>query len=204
MPPNRHHRQRPIIPKNRRWLVWIVLALVGVGATIYRDTTRQPSGNAPASGSIAGRATAGDGDSLRIQSTRVRLVDIDALELDQCCRDRTGALIRCGEVSRAHLRRLIGGREVSCTWREADPNGRALATCTAVGENLNARMVEDGFAIQYYRRSRGGWQPSPVYRAEAERARAASRGLHSYREMEPPHVLRANRRNGAPPRISGC
>lgn len=159
----------------------------------------------PSSGEITAPAVAVDGDSLRIGRLRIRLIDIDAPELHQCCKAAGGALVKCGEISREHLRRLIANRDVSCAWREVDQNDRALATCHAGGVNLNARMVEDGEAIPYHRRhGANSWQASPRYAPEHARASAARQGLHGYADYEPPHVLRANERQHHRPRIPGC
>lgn len=184
-------------------VVVFALAIAGNLSDWPFGTPRDPQ--TPSSGEITEPAMASDGDSLRIGRLRIRLVDIDAPELHQCCRDAGGHLNKCGEISRDHLRGLIANRDVSCTWREVDQNDRALATCHAGDINLNARMVEDGEAIPYHRRhGANSWQASPRYHSEQARASSARRGLHGYADFEPPHILRANERQHQKPRISGC
>ncbi|MEQ9571373.1 MAG: thermonuclease family protein, partial [Nitratireductor sp.] len=60
-----------------------------------------------------GLASVGDGDSLTLAGRRIRLVGIDAPELQQSCR-RDGADYACGRTARETLRALVGQRAVVC------------------------------------------------------------------------------------------
>ena len=48
-----------------------------------------------------------DGDTVEIESTKLRLVGIDASEIDQLCLDRNGQRWACGVASRDELIRQI-------------------------------------------------------------------------------------------------
>lgn len=108
-----------------------------------------------------------DGDSMFVGGREVRLEGIDAPEGRQTCM-RNGQSWPCGEDARRHLAQLIGNAPVICRGEKSDQHGRLLGTCEAGGRDLNAAMVEDGFAVSYGR-----------YRNEEARAHAARRGLWS-------------------------
>jgi endonuclease YncB( thermonuclease family) len=120
---------------------------------------------------ILGAVRVGDGDSLDIGATRIRLHGIDAVELAQHCKDTAGADYACGEDAKRTLEDLVRGKTVRCDERHGvDQYGRIAAVCTADGLNLNAAMVEAGFAIAYR-------QHSLAYVPNEERAKAAKKGL---------------------------
>jgi endonuclease YncB( thermonuclease family) len=116
---------------------------------------------------FAGHLRIADGDSLELDGVRIRLLGIDAPELDQTCR-AAGEPHPCGREAREHLLHLIGGRPVTCLSTELDRYGRRLGHCRAGDVDLNAEMVRTGWAVAY-----GGYD-----REEAE-ARAHGRGLWS-------------------------
>lgn len=114
---------------------------------------------------IAGAAAVGDGDSLTIGGERIRLIGIDAPELDQTCRrdDRDYA---CGRQSRQALVALIGALAVACEGRGKDRYERLLADCRAGDVDLGRAQVEAGWAVAY-----------GDYEREEAAAREAGRGL---------------------------
>lgn len=95
-----------------------------------------------------------DGDSLRCDGERIRLIGIDAPELADSprCKDARKARSDCDQkravASRDYLRSLTRG-EVRCTVEVRDRYGRALARCSAGGVDLNAAMVRAGHARRY-------------------------------------------------------
>jgi endonuclease YncB( thermonuclease family) len=112
-----------------------------------------------------GTAIVNDGDTLTVSGERIRLVGIDAPELDQNCQ-RDGGAYPCGRLSRSALAERIGGRAVTCRGAERDKYDRLLAECSAGGVDLNAAQVRAGWAVAY-----GGYE-----REEGE-ARAARAGI---------------------------
>jgi endonuclease YncB( thermonuclease family) len=111
-----------------------------------------------------------DGDTVAIGATHVRLQGIDAPETDQFCLNATGVRWTCGIEARDRLAAHIAGREISCTPNGVDVYRRTLAVCTLEGADLNAWMVEEGWALAYV-------QYSSAYRVAEERARTHLRGL---------------------------
>src|SRR5689334_19729601 len=63
----------------------------------------------PPPATVNGRATAVDGDTLRIGDTRIRLLGLDAVEFDQTCTSGTGASWDCGRDARSFLADLVKG-----------------------------------------------------------------------------------------------
>lgn len=119
---------------------------------------------------VVGNAFVADGDTLTISSTRIRLVDIDAPELDQNCLDAQGRDWPCGRQASSQLRSRVRGRDLTCQPKSLDRFGRTLATCTLPdGSNVNAWMVQHGWAVT------SGY--AEVYGSEQAEAKSAKRGL---------------------------
>jgi endonuclease YncB( thermonuclease family) len=121
-----------------------------------------------------------DGDTLDMRDGRIRLVGIDAPELDQTC-DNGIAIYDCGREARERLRQLVGGDHITCATRRKDRYGRFLATCHAGEVNLAARMVETGWAVA-----------AGDYDLAEMRARTARRGIWAG-NFERPSDWRATR-----------
>jgi len=101
----------------------------------------------PAPTPLNGRAIAADGDSLRLGEERVRLLGIDAPELDQPCDRRGGTQWPCGVHARDRLATLLRGGDVQCVGEGRDRYNRVLARCTVGGRDLAGQMVASGLAI---------------------------------------------------------
>lgn len=132
------------------------IALVAVAAGLLGP------GYAP----VTGPARASDGDSFRLGGERIRLLDIDAPELDQTCEDAAGAEWPCGRAARSEMARLLASGDVDCQPQDRDQYGRLLARCDVAGRDLAAAMVVSGLAL-----ANGG------YFAEEREAREARRGI---------------------------
>lgn len=131
---------------------------------------------------LTGVARAGDGDSLTIRETRVRLFGIDAPEFDQLCH-RGGSKWECGREAADQLSRLVTGRHVFCLPVGTDQHERVLARCTAGAVDVNRTMVASGYAVAFRRYSTD-------YVTAEDSAKAARRGLWSG-TFEMPAELRA-------------
>lgn len=95
-----------------------------------------------------------DGDSLRCDGERVRLIGIDAPEMADSprCHDARKARSDCDQgraiASRDYLQSLTRGK-VRCETVSRDAYARVLARCWSGGVDLNAAMVEAGHAKPY-------------------------------------------------------
>jgi endonuclease YncB( thermonuclease family) len=128
---------------------------------------------APGEEVIVGRATAMDGDSLRVDGVEIRLEGIDAPELAQLC-ERNGEPWRCGREARTVLAEALRGEIVTCRVASRDRYRRRLARCEAKGRDIGGLLVSEGWALAY-----------GAYEREERRARRARSGLWSGRFERP-------------------
>jgi endonuclease YncB( thermonuclease family) len=119
---------------------------------------------------ISGVPRVVDGDTLAIGAMKVRLEGIDAPETDQICLAATGVHWTCGIEARDRLKAHIEDQAVVCLSNSTDVYQRSLATCSLKGDNLNAWMVQEGWALAYLKYS-------SVYQQVEEDARVHQRGL---------------------------
>jgi endonuclease YncB( thermonuclease family) len=120
-------------------------------------------------GEILGAAQVVDGDTITIGMERIRLFGIDAPEGKQSC-TRDGLSWLCGQEAAKALREKVAGQIVKCDMRDHDRYGRTVAICYLKGEDLNAWLVSEGWALAYK-------SFSHRYTTEEESARTAKRGL---------------------------
>ena len=141
---------------------------------------------------IYGLAAGGDGDSLTIGPTRVRLFGVDAPEFDQVCK-RGNAQWACGQEAASRLAKLVTGREVRCLPVSEDQYGRMLARCSVGGVDVNRTMVSTGYAVAYR-------QYSTDYVRDEEKAKLARLGLWSGTFVVPSEVRASGRAKTSPVR----
>lgn len=108
-----------------------------------------------------------DGDTIKVrcgdgEQERVRLAEIDAPESQQAF----------GARAKQHLSDLIFGKDVQLQVKETDRYGRLVAHVIVSGENINFRMVQDGYAWCYIQ-----YMQDPSCPGRQEEARSARRGL---------------------------
>jgi endonuclease YncB( thermonuclease family) len=97
---------------------------------------------------VEGRARVVDGDTLRVGGVDIRLRGLDAPERRQSCFvDRRS--YACGETAREALQRRIGSEPIRCRISGRDRYQRALAHCSAGGQDLGAWLVREGIAVAY-------------------------------------------------------
>ena len=116
-------------------LLYLLILLFTYGTPVHAQITTGPT-------SVI------DGDTLDIHGTRIRLFGIDAPESGQSC-VTDGKRWRCGQQASLALADKIGRRTVSCEQRDIDRYKRIVAVCRAGGEDLNAWMVSQGWALAY-------------------------------------------------------
>lgn len=106
------------------------------------------------------------------------MAGIDAPEAKQTCEAPNGQPWPCGKSATQALIDKIHGRPVTCQSTKRDRYRRQISVCYAGEENLNAWMVQNGWALAYRKYSKD-------YVAEEAKASAAGRGVWSGRFVVP-------------------
>ena len=111
---------------------------------------------------ITGFAKVVDGDTIKINSKKIRLYGIDAPEKKQKCK-KTYLTISfmsftkdymCGEVSTEKLIKKINKQKLNCNILDVDRYKRLIGECFKRNINLNSWMVSNGFAVAYRKYSK--------------------------------------------------
>jgi endonuclease YncB( thermonuclease family) len=110
--------------------------------------------NLAVASSLEGRVTVIDGDTLEMHGKRIRLHGIDAPESGQTCASQSGKTYRCGQLAAKQMAKYTKRKTIRCNVRDTDRYGRLVAVCFADGQDINKRIVRDGFALAYRRFSR--------------------------------------------------
>ena len=93
-----------------------------------------------------------DGDTVSIGKERIRLHGIDAPEQEQTCMINNTEW-PCGRRSTTALRTIISDKVINCYGYKRDRYRRLIAVCHCGEIELNAYMVENGWALSYRRYS---------------------------------------------------
>ena len=111
---------------------------------------------------ISGFAKVVDGDTIKINSKKIRLYGIDAPEKKQKCK-KTYLTISfmsftkdymCGEVSTQKLIKKINKQKLNCIILDVDRYKRLMGECFKRNINLNSWMVSNGYAVAYRKYSK--------------------------------------------------
>ena len=164
----RRHALRPRRSRFEALPALLALLILFAGATFL--ATRLD----PLPPPFSGAARASDGDSLWVGGGRVRLIGLDAPELDQVCWRGDGSEWPCGRAARDAMAALLGKGNIACAPAGEDKFGRTLARCAVAGRDLGAAMVEAGLALS-----------KDDYAGEESAARSARRGLWEGRFIDP-------------------
>lgn len=131
-----------------------------------------------------------DGDTVtalvEMVPIRIRMEGIDAPENSQSF----------GAKSSEHLKALALGKSVTIRKSGTDKYGRTLAFLVVDGVELNAKMVEDGFAWHYKKYN----NDKNLASLEAE-ARKQGRGLWKDKAAIPPWEFRERKKSKASPKV---
>lgn len=163
MRPRVWSRSQRLLPTAGAIAVTVAIGLVAAGLAL--DSAAPP---------LTGRAQVTDGDTLRLQGQRVRLIGLDAPELDQTCVDAAGREWSCGSKAKGFLADLIKNIDLSCQRTGRDFYRRVLARCTADGQDIGAMIVAAGWA-----------QGDFGYSSQEGEARAGQRGIWSGNFVSP-------------------
>lgn len=175
--------------ERRRWgprrrirpamLLLVLVVLLGAGGVALFLFDRPG-----AMSEVAGAAGVTDADTLTVAGRIIRLYGLDAPEIRQTCRRADGSAWPCGHMAAAALTLRLRGEAVRCRLLGADRFNRDLGRCWVAGDEINAWLVREGWAVAYTRYSwrylpqqalawwegRGLWQGSFQYPEDWRRA----------------------------------
>ncbi|WP_299561269.1 thermonuclease family protein [uncultured Sulfitobacter sp.] len=133
-----------------------------------------------------------DGDTLDVGQARVRLHAIDAPETDQLCTTDRGKQWACGGWISKVVADRYDGETAACDILDTDRYGRTVAQCRALGRDIGAWLLREGFAFAYVKYG-------VDYVAIEGRASTARRGLHAVQVQNPAAFRARGRREATPP-----
>lgn len=162
-------------------LTLVVIFAIGGMAAVAPNTAEAEE--------LIGRATVIDGDTLGIRDQKIRLHGIDAPEASQHCMRPNGKEWRCGQQAANALSDKIGHRNVRCVGDKRDRWGRLIAVCFLGSQDLNAWLVQQGWAVAYRHYSKD-------YVPLEDGARQAKAGVWSGAFEMPWEWRRARRQKG--------
>tara|TARA_Y100000766_G_C18690276_1_gene499120 strand:+ start:81 stop:575 length:495 start_codon:yes stop_codon:yes gene_type:complete len=95
-----------------------------------------------------------DGDTIILNSEKIRFYGIDTPEKKQKCKDRNGLSYPCGEFATNELKKIISSGQLFCKKRATDRYGRSISICYVNGVDINSLMVKNGWALAYRKYSK--------------------------------------------------
>ncbi len=150
------------------------------------ETTVEPPITIPDQPPVPGEVRVIDGDTVEIDGTPYRLFGIDAPERYQKCRT-WGRTWACGAAATEALVPRAAG--MTCEGSSTDRWGRVVGVCFSGGEDLNAWLVANGWAL-------AATDYSEDYADEEEQARSEKRGIHRGEFIEPWNWRRGEKLDG--------
>ena len=111
---------------------------------------------------ISGNAQIIDGDTIKINSKKIRLYGIDAPEFEQMCKKPYLTIIfftftkdyPCGKISTEKLQKKINNKVITCKILDIDRYKRLIGECYKRNLNLNSWLVSNGHAVAYRKYSK--------------------------------------------------
>mgnify|MGYP001470894555 CR=1 FL=1 len=94
-----------------------------------------------------------DGDTIHLNSEKIRFTGIDTPELEQTC-IKDGIKNSCGLIAKQILINKIGNNNVECIREGRDQYQRTLAECFVNDESLSSFLVKSGYAFAYRKYSK--------------------------------------------------
>ena len=111
-----------------------------------------------------------DGDTIILNSEKIRFYGIDTPEKKQKCKDKSGLSYPCGLVATNELKKIIISGKLFCKKRTTDRYRRSISTCYVNGVDVSSLMVKNGWALAYRKYSKD-------YIDEENKAKEKKRGM---------------------------
>ena len=111
---------------------------------------------------ISGIAKVIDGDTIKIEKNKIRLLGIDAPEKKQKCQKPWLSIsfltfnktYQCGEISTNKLKIKINNKFIICKYTNKDRYNRFIAECYKDKISVNKWLVSNGYAVAYKKYSK--------------------------------------------------
>ena len=94
-----------------------------------------------------------DGDTIHLNSKKIRFSGIDSPELKQSCK-KDDRIVYCGIEAKKLLINIIGNNKVNCINEGEDQYKRTLAECFVNDLSLSSYLVRNGYAFAYRKYSK--------------------------------------------------
>mgnify|MGYP001426894124 CR=1 FL=1 len=94
-----------------------------------------------------------DGDTIHLNSEKIRFTGIDTPELKQTC-NKDNEIVYCGIQARQLLIDKIGKNKINCIKEGKDQYKRILAECFVNEVSLSKFLVREGYAFAYRKYSK--------------------------------------------------
>ena len=88
-----------------------------------------------------------DGDTIILNSEKIRFYGIDTPEIKQTCTDNYGHTYSCGIRAKLELEKIIGSRKVSCIKKTKDRYKRSISICY-IDENDIKSLMKKGMCTR--------------------------------------------------------
>ena len=111
-----------------------------------------------------------DGDTIILNSEKIRFYGIDTPEKKQKCKDKNGLSYPCGLVATNELKKIIISGKLFCKKKSTDRYRRSISTCYVNGIDISSLMVKNGWALAYRKYSKD-------YIDEENEAKEKKRGM---------------------------
>lgn len=98
---------------------------------------------------FSGIAKVTDGDSIKVDDKKIRLMGIDAPEYSQTCFDANYEEYSCGKTSKEFLMKLANNKEVKCYYAKFDKYNRYLSECYVGETMINQEILRNGMGVTY-------------------------------------------------------
>ncbi len=95
-----------------------------------------------------------DGDTIILNSEKIRFYGIDTPEIKQTCIDNYGHTYSCGIRAKLELEKIIGSKKISCIKKTKDRYKRSISICYVDKNDINSLMVKRGWALAYRKYSK--------------------------------------------------
>ena len=140
---------------NRKAIILIIICSIFFILT-YKDVKSEEIKE------ISGNAQIIDGDTIKINSKKIRLHGIDAPEFKQKCKKPYLTIIfftftkdyPCGKISTQKLQNKINNKVITCKILDVDRYKRFIGECYKRNLNLNSWLVSNGYAVAYRKYSK--------------------------------------------------